>query len=245
MKHDYAGVFKDERAVEKYADELYASGTYASIVSERQGTWLRRLVATTFPGTPPVLHDFACGTGRVMRFLADVVTEAHGYDTSAAMIDRARADGVKGEFHLIDEDGPLPTPVATDSPALVTAFRFLLNTSEQARDRTVAFAAAALPAPESGLLLLENHGHRRSLRHLLNSRRRHEWFNELSTADVEALLRRHGFELVSSRAFTLVPRRAYRGRLRAVVEPVDRLAVRLPGAAVVAVDVVHVARRVA
>ncbi len=70
MPADYASVFQSDRAVDKYEDVQYATHTQASAVNERQRRYLRRLVRRSLRGTPPVQHDFACGTGRVIELLA-------------------------------------------------------------------------------------------------------------------------------------------------------------------------------
>ncbi|GGJ99554.1 hypothetical protein GCM10010123_31820 [Pilimelia anulata] len=241
---DYPAVFTDEQAVTKYADEVYAPGSYSSIVSARQRRYLRKLVAREFPYRRPVQHDFACGTGRGMRMLAGLVRTAYGYDPSEQMLDRARRDGTVGDLRVIPADGPVPLPAAADGPALVTVFRLLLNVPAEVRDRALAFAAAALPHAHAGLLVLENHGNRHSLRHLRH-RGKSTWYAELSHAEVADLLARHGFELERVRGCTLFPRGWYgRAWLRLLVRPVDALLTRLSVADRFAVTVLYVARRV-
>jgi SAM-dependent methyltransferase len=229
MRTDYAQIFRSARAVDKYTDVVYAPGTYASHVNARQRAFLRRFVAKSFPTVRPVQHDFASGTGRAVRLLQGLVREAHAYDTSAAMLAKARAAGVDATLHEIAERGAVPMPATAEMPALVTVFRLLLNVTDDVRDRAIAFAAAALPSPESGLLIVENHGNRRSVRHL--GARRHvndPWFSELSHDQVLSLFARHGFTLVEARAFAVCPAGAYRRAwLRPLARVVDGVAARL------------------
>jgi SAM-dependent methyltransferase len=247
VRADYTEVFQDTDAVTRYQRVVYAPGTWASAVSARQQRFLRTLVARGF-GTPPVLHDFACGTGRVLRALDGHVRAAHGYDSSAEMLACAADTGA--ELHAVDADGTVPAPVPTDGPALVTIFRLLLNAPPELRDRALSFAAAALPTARSGLLVVENHGNRTSLRHASRrlrphrSSRRNAWFAELSHVEVTDLLSRHGFRVLALRGFALLPQGAYRRRwLRPAARTVDALATRLPGLSGVATDVLYVARR--
>lgn len=244
MDTDYSEVFRSDDAVRKYADVVYAPGTYASVRDERQRTWLRSFVQETFDD-PPVLHDFACGTGRVIASVRDLVRDAHGYDVSPEMMARGEADGVDAAWHVVPATGPSPMPVPTTGPALVTAFRFFLNTDDEARHRALDFAAAALPDADAGVLLVENHGHSRSLRHFTRpTNRQRPWFNELSTPHVRSLLAEHGFEVLDTVAFTVLPSRAYRlGALSRALRPLDGRLARLPGADRVGVGLVHVARR--
>jgi len=245
MRADYAEIFRDPQAVDKYTDVVYAPESYSTHVNERQRAYLRRLVRRTFRERRPVQHDFACGSGRAIRLLHGLVRAAHGYDTSAAMLAKAREAGVRAELHAVAEDGPMPAPATVDGPALVTVFRLLLNVPDEVRDRAVAFAARALPEATAGLLVLENHGNRQSLRHLAARRRGGDrWFSELSHAQVLALLARHGFELVAARAFAVLPAGAYRRRwLRPVARLFDDLAAELPFLWRWGTDVLYVARR--
>jgi hypothetical protein len=215
VRTDYAQIFQDSAAVQRYEQVVYAPDTYSSAVSARQRTYLRDLARRGFPHRRAVQHDFGCGTGRAIR------------------------------LHCIDADGPLPRPATTDGPALVTVFRLLLNALDEVRDRAVAFAASVLPDPASGLLVIENHGNRGSLRHLGHGRHAGDpWFAELSHLQVRRLLARRGFEIVERRGFALFPPRAYRRSwLRPIARLIDDLAARSPMLAGVCTNVVHMARR--
>jgi len=246
MKSDYEGVFRHPDAVSKYDDVVYAEDSYASQINRRQRHWLRSLVTAEFGPGQVTQHDFACGTGRALESLAGTVRAAHGYDTSTAMIERAVGKGIDAEFHVVDEHGSPPQPVPTDGPSIVTVFRLLLNTSADVRDRTMAFAAGALPDPGSGVLVVENHGNRRSLRHLgsRRTRRSDEWFNELSSAQIRELFARHGFVLESVHGFAVLPKGAYRvRRLRRIASAIDDAARLMPFLAAVSTNVVYVGRR--
>ncbi len=242
MRSDYPEIFQDDTVVTKYENVVYAPGTYASAVNRRQTLFMRRLVAESFD-MPPVQHDFACGTGRGLRMLAGHVTKAHGYDVAPAMLEVARKASIPAELHEIAADGPAPTPAPTAGPALVTIFRLLLNATPTVRDRALDFATAALPTDTAGLLVIENHGPTRSLRHLASWRRQaNPWYAELSDGQVADLLDRHGFELVGRHGFALTSQGFYRSApLRAFAQLVDdTFAARF---AAVATDVLYVARR--
>jgi predicted TPR repeat methyltransferase len=246
MRTDYAEVFQSEAAVEKYERVVYAPETYATAVSGRQRAFLRRLVRREFTARRPIQHDFACGTGRAIKLLHGVVRAAHGYDSSAQMLAKAEEAGVYAKLHQVTEDGPVPEPATVDGPALVTVFRLLLNAPKDVRDRAIAFAARVLPEADSGLLVVENHGNRSSLRHLRHRQHRgNEWFAELQHAEVEQLLARHGFEVIDRRGFAVFPAGAYRREwLRPMARRADDLATRSRRLSAVATDVLYVARRI-
>lgn len=245
MRTDYAQIFQDPHVVERYEHEVYAPDSHASATSRRQQRYLRRLVRRWFREWPPVQHDFACGTGRGIRLLHGVVRAAHGYDPSAAMLAKARELDTPASLHLVAPDGPLPEPAPSSGPVLVTVFRLLLNADPATRERAIAFAARLLPHPAAGLLVLENHGNRSSLRHLRRRGRIGQpWFEELSHRQVRQLLTAYGFELVEWRGCALLPRTCYRWpALRPLARAVDGLAARLPFLSRWSINVLYTARR--
>jgi SAM-dependent methyltransferase len=242
MRDDYLQVFQSPQAVDKYDRTTYATGTYASRVDGRQRRWLRALLPHWFT-RPPVQHDFACGTGRAIKMLAGLVRAAHGYDTSAEMLHRARERGVPATYHLLDPALAAAPDLRDGEPRLVTVFRFLLNVDDFARDLALDFAARTLGGDPSGLLVVENHGPTGTLRALGRRRHRHNaWFAELSDEDVTDMLTKHGFRVVARRGFAVLPPGAYRHRgLRTVAGLVDGVACHAPTAPV-ATNVLYVSR---
>jgi SAM-dependent methyltransferase len=239
---DYTKVFQDADAVEKYETITYAPDTYASRINERQQAYLRGLVIREFGDKAPVQHDFACGTGRAIRTLHGLVRAAHGYDTSAEMMAKAAEVGSQAAFHQVPTDGPVPAPVDAGFPAIVTMFRLLLNVDDAVRDRALAFAAKALPTPDAGILVVENHGNASSVRHL--RARRHSgqrWFAELSHEQVSQLLARHGFEVIERRGFSMLTPSLHAHPL---ARAADAAARRFPGSDAYAVNVLYTARRI-
>jgi SAM-dependent methyltransferase len=237
---EYTKVFQDANAVDKYEHVTYAPDSYASRINERQRAYLRKLVDREFE-TPPVQHDFACGTGRAIRTLHGMVRDAHGYDTSAEMMAKAAEVGSQARWHQVPMDGPVPSPVPAGHPAIVTMFRLLLNVHADVRDRAIAFAAKALPEAGSGLLVVENHGNSGSLRHLRARRHSGErWFAELSHDEVEELFDRHGFEIIERRGFSMLTESLDNSKLARAADAALR---RLPGSDGFAVNVLYTARR--
>ncbi|MEV6598016.1 methyltransferase domain-containing protein [Actinoplanes sp. NPDC051346] len=241
MTTEYTKVFQDADAVDKYEHVTYAPDSYASQINERQRAYLRKLVQREFGPRLPAQHDFACGTGRAIRTLHGMVREAHGYDTSAEMMAKAEEVGSRAQWHQIPSDGPVPNPVPAGHPAIVTMFRLLLNVDEAVRERAIAFAAKALPTPDAGVLVVENHGNAGSLRHLRARRHSGErWFAELSHADVERLLDLHGFEIVERRGFSMLTESLNKNPLARAADAAARA---LPGTDGFAVNVLYTARR--
>ena len=241
MTTDYTEVFRDTEAVEKYEHVTYAPDSYASRISERQQAYLRKLVRQEFGREKPVQHDFACGTGRAIRTLHGMVSDAHGYDTSAEMMRKAAEVGSRARFHQVPMTGPVPEPVDAGIPAIVTMFRLLLNVDDSVRDRALAFAAKVLQHRADGILVVENHGNAGSLRHLRARRHSGErWFAELSHEQVEKLLAKHGFEILERTGFSMLTQSLHGNP---VARAADAAARALPGTGGFAVNVLYTARR--
>jgi hypothetical protein len=245
VRADYTEIFKDEATVEKYQHVVYAPDSYASAINKRQRFYLRRLVKRAFPYRRPVQHDFATGTGRAIRLLHGLVRGAHGYDTSEPMLLKASEVGAYAELHHICSTGEIPEPVTVEPPVIVTIFRLLLNVEDDVRERAVGFAAKALRNYDAGLLVVENHGNRQSLRHLRHTRHvGSPWFAELDHVEIAELLDRHGFTVVERRGFALFSRGWYgHGWLRPLASFLDDAAARTGWFSRWSVNVLYVARR--
>ena len=245
MRTDYSQVFQNTDAVTKYEEVQYAPDSHSTAINRRQRSYLRRLVQRSFPEQSPIQHDFACGTGRAIELLHGLVRDAHGYDTSMQMLDRAQRNGHRANWHEIAPTGPIPTPAPNSEPSIVTVFRLLLNVPDDVRERAIAFAAQALPTDSSGLLVVENHGSRRSLRHLSAGKHTNNpWYSELTDERVYEILIDHGFTVVARRGFALFPRGWYRPKsTRPIVRRVDDVLCRMRIFDRFAVDVLYVARR--
>jgi predicted TPR repeat methyltransferase len=245
VRADYTEIFKDTATVEKYQQVVFAPDSYASAINKRQRSYLRKLAKRAFPYRRPVQHDFATGTGRAIRLLHGLVREAHGYDTSEAMLSKASELGAFAELHHIEATGEIPEPQTSEPPALVTIFRLLLNVEDEVRERAVGFAAKALRNYDAGLLVVENHGNRQSLRHLRHARYiGTPWFTELDHEEIAELLDRHGFTVVERRGFALFSRGWYSHRwLCLFATLLDDLAARTGWFSRWSVNVLYVARR--
>jgi SAM-dependent methyltransferase len=228
MQDGYASHFQDQAVAGAYAAGVYADGTFDSHVSRLQLAWVRSVVESSFPA-PPVHLDFACGTGRILAALDDVTGESFGFDVSAEMLELAAARDLPATLIRTDPMAPaLSLPEIGADPAVVTMFRFLLNTEPKVRGVALDFAAQALSEHPGSLLIVNNHGNKTSLRELarLKPKRRGPWFNSMSDREMRALLRAHGLTVIERYGAGAAPSSLYRrARLRPMAERVtDRLA---------------------
>ena len=151
----YSGYFEDPRKAADY-DERYERDTFDRLVWEAQIPHVRR-IAASLAGRGMAL-DFATGTGRVASVLQDILPVI-GVDSSAAMLARARERAPRAAFVQGDVTrGGIFDPKARF--CLITAFRFMLNSEPETRQRALLALAGLLQTDDpSACIVLDNHGH--------------------------------------------------------------------------------------
>lgn len=195
---------------------------------------------------PRTALDFACGTGRVLAWLARQVDEATGVDVSAPMVERATAAAreatvVRGDLTVTPE----LLPQAFD---LVAMFRFLLNAEPALRDDALAWVAGHLA--DDGVLVVNTHRTPCSLTGLTararRALRRSATPRTLSVRELGELLDAHGFDVVARYGYGYLPYGPHGGWRLPFPRLVCALESRLAGAGArvrVASHVLVVARR--
>lgn len=226
-----------------YEHGVYAEGSYASWVWRRQQHALLALLTEHFPQGGVRLLDFACGTGRILAFLAPHVAEATGVDIAADMLEYAA--GKVGGATLVHGDVTREPDLVPGPFDLVTAFRFFLNAEESLRHEALDALVPRL-APD-GLLVFNIHGNIASTRtpaYLVRKYARREAIYALSYGDVRTMLAAHGLEIVSYRGISFLPQRPFALLGEERVERIETTLERAPLAQRLAIDMLFVARRV-
>lgn len=168
--------------------------------------------------------DFACGTGRLLRFLALRARRVIGVDISAAMIEVARQR--TPQARLVHGDVTVTPLLLTESADVVTAFRFLLNAEPPLRAAALEWMRDHL-AP-GGALIVNFHLNPRSLRGRYLSLRRAQDVQMIGVAEACDLLADHGFVVRRIRAYSFLPYRRDGSRL-ALPRVRLRIEIRLAG----------------
>ena len=183
---------------------------------------------------PPPLRavDFACGTGRVLQYLAARVNETIGIDVSAEMLALARPRCSRSR--LVQHDvtlaplRDLPHPID-----LVTAFRFFLNAEPKLRRDVLAWMRSVLRP--NGVLVANFHLNPASLR---GRYLRMRWAGQqrvpmLAPRDVDEMLTAAGFDVLARYGYEYLPYRregtrlwapAVRGRIEMMLLDKPRIA---------------------
>lgn len=217
----YKSQFIDEERVEHYARQ-YSKGSYDDYVWSLERPVLLDVLRRERErrGRLRVL-DFACGTGRILRALADVTDELTGVDISPEMAKRAALTSPKA---LLKTGCVLTESLLTGPYEAATVFRFFLNAQEELR---VPVLRRIREHMEPGaLLVFNNHGHFPSLRSLTVRvpKPRKEPPNELRHRDIVDLLRASGFHIEARYGFSLFPAVLYRNLPAAALRRADAVA---------------------
>jgi len=222
--------------------DTFAAIPHRAILWKLEKRVLDRIVRERFPAKKPAYLDFACGTGRILAYLAPRATAAVGVDVSATMLEVARVNVPSAS--IIEGDitqGLVLDPSTFD---LITAFRFFPNAEPALRLQVMTKLAGYLSP--GGCLVFNNHMHANSLvRRMLRAVRR-DLTDEglMSDDDVTALVGNAGLRIVATYPLGVLPFTEKRTPgpywLTAALESA---ASRMPGANALAQNVIHVCTR--
>lgn len=156
MSESYRQRFVKTEDAANYDAVVYAPGTASDLLWRLETEVLEQIVGDFRRSRGHIDYlDFACGTGRVISFLADKVDTAVGIDISQAMLDSAREK--VGGATLICKDITSPEDEIEGRYDIITAFRFLLNAEPSLRQAALRGLVLRLKSQDS-LLLVNTHG---------------------------------------------------------------------------------------
>ena len=178
-------------------EHLYATDSWNRYVWERERGILLAAIATHLDRVDVRHLDFACGTGRVISFLEDHVSESTGVDVSASMLAEARKKASKAR--LVEADITTSDVFAGATFDLITAFRFFLNAEPDLRGAGIV-ALSELLAPD-GILVFNNHHNSASpyVKAVRSTKRLNaglEEYNVMSLGEMKALAGKAGLEII-------------------------------------------------
>lgn len=173
-------------------DEHYAVDPWRRFLWCREKLALADFIKDFFEDKDIYLLDFACGTGRIVGFLEDRVTEAVGVDVSQSMLDKAKQKLIRAE--LIKADIIKDNVLKGRKFNLITAFRFFLNAETELRK--AALKALVPLLDEGGYLVFNNHRNRTSPLTRFKYNRCHRKRNFMSMQEMRDMVSEAGLEVV-------------------------------------------------
>ena len=227
----YLERFQHTADVQAYDETEYGGDSYSSFIWQLQRPILREVIEERRATVGKLrLLDFACGTGRILSFVEDLVDTSDGIDRSQPMLERATVRCQRSR--LIAGDIVEDRTIASGPYEIITAFRFLLNAEDSVRVAVLQALRARIDE-ERGILIANVHGNAFSSRHLAlkyrrwQATRRHasaeddSMLAEMRKAEIVRLLRAGGFDLVRIVGFGVVPQFLHRTPAKSLARWVD------------------------
>ncbi len=160
---DYRDVHMSSDRARCYEDNIYEESSADSTIWHMEREYLTEVVERLVRSRERYL-DFACGTGRVIGFLADRFGTTQGLDIAESMLEIARKKDIDAEF--IEGDITQNADIVGGDFDLITAFRFFLNAQDSLRQAVIKVLAGKLS--KDGVLVFNIHNSSPSLLWLQN-----------------------------------------------------------------------------
>lgn len=193
-KYDYRTSHCGKSFGRKYDERLFKVGGFDSEMWKREQTVLANIISKYTKGGR--LLDFACGTGRILRFLENYFEESRGIDLSPDMLERAKLRVKKAE--LICGDITKNPDIVDGKFDCITSFRFFLNAQNSLRHETLRFLESRLKGPDS-VFIFNIHGNKFSTICLMVVKKRlfdRGYQNHMSINEVRRMLKPHSLEII-------------------------------------------------
>jgi predicted TPR repeat methyltransferase len=227
----YSHKYQSATSAAYYDDVIYASSTHDSAMWEVEQRMLREILGRHCPDHASARAlDFACGPGRISRFMEPLVGQLVGVDISEQMLERARASGLRCQLVCANiTECPQDVPGEMD---IILAFRFLLLANPDLRQACIAQLTKKLKS-DASIMILNSHGNPTSYRALASLRDRllrpsKARLPSFSFTDMNKLAAECGLELVDVRGVGLIPRSLARVIPRGLFVALESLFARMP-----------------
>lgn len=153
VKLDYRERYKGVKQALNYEYSLHADKSAAPYIWEIEKSILLKEVSLIRKNEIKYL-DFACGTGRILSFLEQYVSESTGIDISENMTELGKSKTKKSL--LLNCDLTKNDIIGNKQYDLITAFRFFLNAQEDLRKEVLLLLSEKLS--NDGIFIFNTHG---------------------------------------------------------------------------------------
>jgi len=225
-------------------DDSFRTEPYRAMLWRIEQQVLERLISELFPQGVGDYLDFACGTGRVLRFLGQGAASVTGIDISENMLEVARRKSPDAE--LVFGDLTREPLLGDRQFDLISAFRFFPNAEDALRRD--AMAALAKHLKPSGVLIFNNHTSATSLpRRIAGSLGRASQspgYRLMAREEAERLASEAGLRIAQEVPIASLPM-TERHLLRPLwlFESIEKLLTRVPATLSIAQDIIYACRR--
>ncbi len=179
----------------------FSDQPYRSLVWEHERGVLDRILAGHERRNAFRHLDFACGTGRVLKYLANRVGVSVGVDLSPSMLEVARETVTGAE--IIEADLTREDVLGDRVFDLITAFRFFPNAQVKLREKAMEVITRHF-AP-GGILVFNNHKNTASFRNRLARTGGRKGFKGMSPEETIRLISMNGLAVRDVFHFGVLP----------------------------------------
>lgn len=200
MTLDYRESHQERGKGQAYHAEFY-SNPYRNMVWRFEREILDHIIRK-YCGSTEIRHlDFACGTGRILRFISSYTKQQTGVDVSPSMLEVANAHNQNAE--IIETDITRNDTLEGRGFNLITAFRFFPNAQPELRKQ--AMHALRKHLDDDGYIVFNNHKNTGSTRNrvaMLFGRRN---FKGMSIDEIKQLAEEHDLEVIEMYSTCIFP----------------------------------------
>ena len=173
-----------------YQDSFH-SQKYRKMIWSLEKKYLIKILNDNFVNKKIVHLDFACGTGRILKFLEDKTSRSIGIDVSREMLQVAR-NTVNSE--IIEGDIIRENLLNNKKFNLITAFRFFPNAEEDLRKGVLDNIVPHIV--NDGLLVFNNHRNKNSFLEKLIRIVFRKQYRGMNLKEVKLMLKDYDLEML-------------------------------------------------
>jgi SAM-dependent methyltransferase len=221
---DYRNSHLSEGKGEAY-HRAFIDKPYRRMVWQFEKAILDKILNNFYDGATIRHLDFACGTGRILHYLADRTKESVGVDLSPSMLKVARAHNKKSK--IIEADLTKEDVFGEKTFNLITAFRFFPNAQPELRAQAMQKINKHLAT--NGYIVFNNHIHSESLKYRLSKVLGRAKIKGMGSVEVNALIKENDLEIIKIYHLCVMPaseRHTFMPRF--LLQPLEKLMTHIP-----------------
>jgi predicted TPR repeat methyltransferase len=180
---------------------MFVNNQYRRMVWDFEKIILDRIINSYFNGSNIRHLDFACGTGRILNYLANRSTESVGVDLSTSMLDIARNNNLSSE--IIEADLTKYDVLGDRRFNLITAFRFFPNAQPTLRTQVIHVLERHLS--DDGYLVLNNHRNTSCARNRVARLLGGGYLDGMSLDEVRSLIAKANLKIIDIHPVSIFP----------------------------------------
>lgn len=200
MTFDYRESHLEKGKGSAYHAEFH-NNAYRSMVWRFEQEILGHIIRKYFDSIEIKHLDFACGTGRILRFMSTYTRQQTGVDVSPSMLEVANAQNQNAE--ILQADITRNDALGGRRFNLITAFRFFPNAQPELRKQAMHALRAHLD--DNGYMVFNNHKNtgctRNRLARLIGRRN----FKGISIADIQQLVDENDLVIIEIYSMCIFP----------------------------------------